>query len=186
MNVGNLISGSSAFSKPGLYIWKFSVHVLLKPSLKDFVYNLNRMENERNCMVAWTLFDIGLLWDWNENWNFPVLWSLLSFPDLLAYWVKHINSIIFSDFKKLSLYSFTFASFVHSESESEVAQWCPTFWDPVGCSLPGSSVHGIFQAIVLEWIAISFSRWSSQPRDWTGVSCIVDRRFTVWASMLQL
>ena len=50
------------------------------------------------------------------------------------------------------------------------------------CSLPGSSVHGIVQAIVLECIAISFSRGSSQPRDQTQVSCIVDRRFTVWAT----
>ena len=48
------------------------------------------------------------------------------------------------------------------------------------CSLPGSSVYKIFQAIVLEWIAISFSRGSSQPRDWTQVSRIVDRHFTVW------
>ena len=50
------------------------------------------------------------------------------------------------------------------------------------CSLPGSSVHGIFQAIVLEWIAIPFSRGSSRPKDQTGVSLIVDRRFTVWAT----
>ena len=50
-------------------------------------------------------------------------------------------------------------------SESEVAQSCPTLCDPIDCSLPGSSVHEIFQAIVLEWIAISFSRGSSQPRD---------------------
>ena len=49
-------------------------------------------------------------------------------------------------------------------------------------SLPGSSVHGIFQAIVLEWIAISFSKGSSQPRDRTQVSHDVDRRFTVWAT----
>ena len=53
------------------------------------------------------------------------------------------------------------------------------------CSLPGSSLHGIFQAIVLEWIAISFSRGSSQPRDQTRVSCIVDRCFTVWATREQ-
>ena len=46
----------------------------------------------------------------------------------------------------------------NTESESEVTQSCPTLCDPVGCSLPGSSVHGIYQAIVLEWIAISFSR----------------------------
>ena len=62
---------------------------------------------------------------------------------------------------------------------SEVAQLCPTLCDPMDCSLPGSSVHGIFQAIVLEWIAISFSRGSSQRRDRTRVSCIVDRGFTV-------
>ena len=54
--------------------------------------------------------------------------------------------------------------------------------DPIDCSLPGSSVHGIFRAIVLEWIAISFSRGSSQPRDWTRVSRIVDRHFTIWAT----
>ena len=63
--------------------------------------------------------------------------------------------------------------------ESEVSQSCPTLCDPMDCSLPGSSVHGIFQAIVLEWIAISFSRGSSRPRDRTQVSRIVDRRFTV-------
>ena len=62
-----------------------------------------------------------------------------------------------------------------SENESEVAQSCPTLCDPMDCSLPGSSVHGIFQARVLEWGAISFSRGSSQPRDWTQVSCIPDR-----------
>ena len=50
------------------------------------------------------------------------------------------------------------------------------------CSLSGSSVHGIFQARVLEWIAISFSRGSSQPRNWTQVSCIAGRCFTVWAT----
>ena len=63
--------------------------------------------------------------------------------------------------------------------EREVAQSCPTLCDSMDCSLPGSSVHGIFQAIVLEWIAISFSKGSSQPRDQTRVSCITDRRFTV-------
>ena len=63
--------------------------------------------------------------------------------------------------------------------KSEVAQSCPTLCDPMDCSLPDSSVHGIFQARVLEWGAISFSRGSSQPRDRTWVSHIVGRRFTV-------
>ena len=62
---------------------------------------------------------------------------------------------------------------------SEVAQSCPTLCDSMDCSLPGFSVHGIFQARVLEWVAISFSRGSSQPRNRTRVSCIVDRHFTI-------
>ena len=53
----------------------------------------------------------------------------------------------------------------HNESESEVAQSCPTLCNPMDCSLPGFSIHGIFQARVLEWVAIFFSRRSSQPRD---------------------
>ena len=68
------------------------------------------------------------------------------------------------------------------EREREVTQSCPTLCDPMDCSLPGFSVHGIFQAIVLEWIAISFSKGSSQPRDRTRVSHIIDRRFTVWTT----
>ena len=59
------------------------------------------------------------------------------------------------------------------ESESEVAQSCLTPCDPLACSLPGFSVRGIFQARILEWVTISFSRRSSQPRDWTRVSHIV-------------
>ena len=71
---------------------------------------------------------------------------------------------------------------VERKKESEVTQSCPTLCDPMDCSLPGSSVHGIFQAIVLEWIAISFSREFSQPRVPTWVSHIVDRRLTIWAT----
>ena len=63
------------------------------------------------------------------------------------------------------------------ESESEVTQSCPTLCDPMDCSLSDSSVHGIFQARVLEWIAISFSRGSSRPRNRTLVSPIAGRRF---------
>ena len=70
----------------------------------------------------------------------------------------------------------------HRESESEVAQSCLILCYPMDCSPPGSSVHGILQARVLEWVAISFSRGSSRPRDWTHVSSIADRCFTIWAT----
>ena len=63
------------------------------------------------------------------------------------------------------------------KSESEVAQLCPTLCDPMDCSLPGFSIHGIFQGRVLEWVAVSLSRGSSQPRDLIQVSHIVGRHF---------
>ena len=65
------------------------------------------------------------------------------------------------------------------EGEGEVAQSYPTLCNPVDCSLPGSSVHGILQARILEWVAISFSRGFSQPRDRTQVSRIAGRRFNL-------
>ena len=63
-----------------------------------------------------------------------------------------------------------------------VAELCPTLCHPMGCSSPGSSIHGIFQARILEWVAIAFSRGSSQPRDETWVSCTAGRFFTNWAT----
>ena len=77
------------------------------------------------------------------------------------------------------------------KSESEVAQSCLTLCDPVDCSPPGSSTYGILQARILEWVAISFTGGSSQPRDGTQVSRIAGRHFNLWATreahpMLQL
>ena len=68
------------------------------------------------------------------------------------------------------------------EPMSEVAQSCPTLCYPMDCSPPGSSIHGIFQARILEWVAISFSRGSSQPRDRTQVSHIAGRCFNLCAT----
>ena len=71
----------------------------------------------------------------------------------------------------LLIFLFFYPIFVYAKS----LQLCPTLWDPMDCNLPGSSVHGILQARILEWVAISFSRGSSQPRDRTCIpyiSCI--------------
>ena len=95
VDVGNLISGSFAFSKSSLNILKFTIHVLLKPGLENFEHYFASVWEECNCAVVWTFFGIAFLWDWNENGPFPVLWPLLSFPNLLAYWVQHFQSIIF-------------------------------------------------------------------------------------------
>ena len=94
-DIGNLISTSSAFSTCNLNIWKLSIQVLLKSNLENFEHYFASVWDEFNCEVVWTFFGIALLWDWTENWPFPVLWPLLSFPNLLAYWVQHFNSINF-------------------------------------------------------------------------------------------
>ena len=91
-DVDNLISGSSAFCKTRLNIWKFTVHVLLKPHLENFEHYFASMWDECNCLVVWIFFGIAFLWDRNENWPFPVLWPLLSFTNLLANWVQHFHS----------------------------------------------------------------------------------------------
>ena len=88
-----LISYSSAFPKSSLDIWKFSVHVLLKSGLEDFEHYFASVWDECNYAVVWIFFGIAFLWDWNENWPFPVLWPLLSFPKLLACWVQHSQPV---------------------------------------------------------------------------------------------
>ena len=98
MDVGNLISGSAAFSKSSLNIWKILVHILLKTCLENFEHYFASMWDECNSG------SLNILWhwlslDWNENWPFLILWPLLSFPKLLACWVQHFNSIISLDLK---------------------------------------------------------------------------------------
>ena len=75
-------------------------------------------------------------------------------------------------------------SLIHRSEKAKVlvAQLCPTVCDPMDFSLPGSSVHGTLQAGILEWVAIPFSRGSSQPRDWTQVFCTTDIFSTIWAT----
>ena len=91
-DVGNLIFGSSAFSKSSFNICKSWVHILLQPSLENFEHYFASVWDEYNCAVVWPFFGIAFLCDWNENWPFPVLWPLLSFPHLPAYWVQHCHS----------------------------------------------------------------------------------------------
>ena len=82
---GNLISGSSAFSKSSLNIWEFSVHVLLKPHLENFEHCFASIWDECNCTMVWTFFGIAFLWDWNETnlfqscghcWVFHIFWPI--------------------------------------------------------------------------------------------------------------
>jgi len=94
-DVGNLICASSIFSKSSLNIWYFMLYVLLKPDLENFEHYFASVCYEYNCALVSTFFGIVFFRYWNENWPFPVLWPLLRFPNLLAYWVQHFHSIIF-------------------------------------------------------------------------------------------
>ena len=104
---GNVFSNSLAFSmiqwmlavwslvpQTSLYIWKFSVHVVLKLTLKDFEHYLASKWDEHNCMIGWSFIGIAFLLDWKENLPFPALCPLLSFPNLLTYWMQHFCSLI--------------------------------------------------------------------------------------------
>ena len=81
VNVGNLTSGFSSFSKPSLNIWKFTVHVPLKPGLENFEHYFASMWDDCKCAVAWTFFGIALLWNCN-----PLQYSCLENPMDVGAW----------------------------------------------------------------------------------------------------
>ena len=86
-----------------------------------------------------------------------------------------IYYILIDENKHLKYLFITFNNSVIFINCMLVMQLCLILCDPMDCSLPGSPVHGILQARILEWVAIYFSRGSSRPWDWTRVPCIVDR-----------
>ena len=83
------------FLNPAWISGSSPVHILLKPGLENFEHYFANVWDKRSCAVVWIFFGIAFLWDWNENWPFPVQWPLLSVPNLLPYWLQHFNSIIF-------------------------------------------------------------------------------------------
>ena len=108
----------------------------------------------------------------------PLQYSYLKSPMDTGAWRATVQRVAKS-WTRQSTEHLVYYRYEKVKSQSLVAQSCPTLCDPMDCSLPGSSVHGIFQARVLEWGAISFSRGSSQPRDRTQFSHIVGRCFIV-------
>ena len=115
----------------------------------------------------------------------------LGYTDCLIIWIVKIPSLV----KVLTVWISYFSFLLHPSLEYMffillqvvlITQLCPTSCNPVDCSPPGSSVHGILQVRILQWAAIPFSRGSFQLRDWTQVSCITGRFFTIWASFYNL
>ena len=107
-------SGSSQFT----YCWSLA--------WRSFEHYFASVWDECNCTVVWAFFGIAFLWDWNENWPFPVLWPLLSFPNLLAYWLQHFHNptlipwpwIYYLNFLRHSLLFFKMGIILELPSES--------------------------------------------------------------------
>ena len=111
-------------------------------------------------------------------WQRGFLWSFVQQSDgLVVEGPVNDNLCFISPF-----FQYFLSAELLNKSESEVAQLCQPLWDPVDCSLPGPSIRGIFQASVLEWVAIFFSRGSSQPSDWTLSPTLQGGPFTFWAT----
>ena len=117
----------------------------------------------KNAKAIFILLNLRLVY-------WAIMWSTLEY--ILHVHYKNVCCVVFQNW----------ISCMYLLSEREVAQSCLTLCDPTDCSLPGFSIPGILQARMLEWVAISFSKRSSQPRDWTWVSHIAGRRFTIWAT----
>ena len=149
LDVGNLISGSSPFSKCSLYIWNFSVHIPLKPSLKDFEHYLASMWNEHNYA------DIFI--HMHESSMYMLLLSHFSRVRLCA--TPRLPRPWDSPGKNTGVGCHFLLQCMKVKSESQVAQSYLTLSDPMDCSLPSFSVHRIFQAKVLEWGAIALSMY---------------------------
>ena len=119
----------------------------------------------------------------SKKWN-GCLQDVVSYKQLLevvlkAYITLEAESAWFTDQCSIRTEGILYWWWKHP---STVVQLCLTLCDPMDYNLPGSSICRIFQARTLEWVAISFSRRSSQPRGWTWVSCIAGRFFTIWAT----
>ena len=158
MDVGNLISGSSALSKSSLNIWKFTVHVLWKPRLENFEHYFSTVWDEGNCMIVWAFFGIAFLWDWNENWPLQVLVVLYYLIDSCLLFVnggrQSIHTSISSD-TNYYLVSFflILVCWIHFSSLSTLSWTCRTILDL-------KSTLGIWSYFWLDKNYSSISPWS--------------------------
>ena len=120
--------------------------------------------------------------EWKLTFSSPVATTEFSkFFDILNAALSQHHLLGF-EIAQLEFHHLHYDSGSRMKSESEVVQSCLTICGPMDCSHPGSSIHGIFQARILEWVAISFSKGCSWPRNQTQVSRTAGRLFTIWAT----
>ena len=131
-HVGSLTSSSSTFSKSSLNIWKFLVHILLKSRLENFEHYFASEWDEHSCMVVWTFFDIAFLWDWNENWPFPVCGHRTEFSKFAG--------ILSAALSQHQLLGFEIAQLKFHDLHWLCSWWC--FLGPLDFLLSAASLQG--------------------------------------------
>ena len=170
VDVGNLISGFSAFSKSSLNIWKFMVHILLKPDLEDFEHFFASVWEECNCaLYYWALADLtvctvepSLIYcEMSVKLCYPV-WGPPPLPATCGHWAlemwlvwiemcfKYEIHLVFQRYMKGTTTPVWYSCLENPHGWRSLAS-C-SLCDPMDCSLPGLSVHGILQARILEWV----------------------------------
>ena len=139
----------------------------------------------RQSLTVWIITNCGKVFKrWEYQTILPASWGTckqVKKQQLKLDMEQQTGSKLGNEFVKAVYCHPAYLTYMQSESESELTQLCPTLCNPLDCSPPGSSVHGILQARILEWVAISFSRGSSRRREWIQVSCIAGRCFNLWA-----
>ena len=145
--------------------WHAAVHRVTKSWTR--LNNNNTTEQQQH--ILYPHLDLSRWWVW-QHFSSPAHWSIQPWRFQLHILRKEypVNQMHFVILMVLTLYV------------CWIAYSCPPLCDPLDCSPPASSVHGISQARMLEWVAIPSSRRSAWPRDWTQVSCIIGRIFTHW------
>ena len=166
------------------FAWSVSINYSLTETFY-FIYFLVNKEHDRERIVllitlSTLLKKLGIFSTFLLRWN--SLYTRCTLTQCLGQVALPSRMPQDANYNSVTIYRCVHCFSHFSGSEMLVAQSCPTLCDPKSCSLPGFSVHGILQARILEWVAIAFSRGSSQPWDQTQVSCIAGRFFTVWAT----
>ena len=149
-----------------------SVHILMADTFQEFnnAFAISESSSPRDCLcpssISATVTNVLLLY------LLSITYEHSQAPEFS--WASPLFSILIS-------VNFSFWQHLKSENVSR-SVISNSYCDPMDCSPPGSSVHGILQARILEWAYISFSRGSSWPKDWTQLSCLASKFFTIWVT----
>ena len=150
--------------------WRQEEKGMTEDEMVGWYYQLNEHELEQAPGVGDGQGSLACCSPWDHKESDTT--EQLNWTDLSIYLPIYLSIFAYTQPYITYIHSYNGIIFYSSMSACLVVQLCPILWDLLDCSLPGFSVHGIFQARILDCVAISYSRGSSRPSDWTWFSCI--------------